>query len=42
MLARHLKELDEEGFKLTLDLAKIKKTREEREARYCHELKDLV
>ena len=42
MSAVHLKVMDEEGFKLTLDLAKIKKTREEHEARYGQELADLV
>ncbi len=38
----HLKVIDEESFQLTLDLAKIKKNREENEARYGTELQDLV
>jgi len=42
MSAVHLRVTDEEGFKLTLELAKIKKTREEHEQRYGHELTDLV
>ena len=38
----HLKEIDERSFQLTLELAKIKKNREEGEQRYGTELKDLV
>ena len=38
----HLKEIDERSFQLTLELAKIKKNREEGEQRYGTELRDLV
>ena len=37
-----MKEIDERSFQLTLELAKIKKNREENEVRYGTELKDLV
>ena len=38
----HLKEIDEKSFLLTLEMAKIKKNREESEARYGVELADLI
>ena len=37
-----MKEIDERSFQLTLELAKIKKNREEGEQRYGTELRDLV
>jgi len=42
MSAIHLNAMDEGSFQLTLDLAKIKKTREDSEQRYGIELSDLV
>lgn len=42
MSSTNLKEIDERNFQLTLELAKIKKNREENEVRYGTELKDLV
>jgi len=42
MSSANLKEIDERNFQLTLELAKIKKNREENEVRYSGELKDLV
>lgn len=42
MSSIHFKVMDEESFKLTLELAKIKKIREEHEQRYGVEIKDLV
>ena len=42
MSSNHLKAIDESSFQLTLELAKIKKNREESELRHGTELKDLV
>ena len=42
MASTHLKAIDERNFQLTLELAKIKKHREENEGRYGTELVDLV
>ena len=42
MASVHLKEIDEKSFQLTLEMAKIKKGREESEARYGVELSDLI
>lgn len=42
MASVHLKVIDEESFQLTLDLAKIKKAREESDQRYGTELRDLI
>ena len=38
MASTHLKAIDESSFQLTLELAKIKKNREENELRYGTEL----
>ena len=37
-----MKAIDERNFQLTLEMAKIKKYREESEVRYATELKDLI
>jgi hypothetical protein len=37
-----LKEIDETSFQLTLELAKLKKNREEAEIRYSEELADMI
>ena len=42
MMGAHLNAMDEGCYQLTLDLAKIKKNREENELRYSAEIKDLV
>lgn len=42
MSSVHLRTIDEQSFQLTLELAKIKKVREESEHRYGAELADLV
>ena len=39
---QHVKDIEEQSFQLTLEMAKLKKIREEQESRYAGDLNDLI